>query len=104
MSKHDFEQSCAFLIHDSARLIRRRFDGSIRDLGLTEAKWRILAVLRRQPGLRQCDIADLLDIEKAPLGLAIEWLEQAGWVRREADARDRRARRVHLQSQSGPTL
>ena len=33
----DHESSCAFLVHDTTRLIRRRFQWAIRDLGITEA-------------------------------------------------------------------
>lgn len=104
MSSADFEQSCAFLIHDTARLIRRRFDFAIKDLDLTQAKWRVLAWLNRAPGLSQSELADRLDIEKAPLGLTLDRLETAGWIRREADPADRRTRRVFLQPQAEPTL
>lgn len=104
MPDSDHEQSCAFLIYDTVRLIRRRFDAAISDLGLTEAKWRILATLKRWPGMSQSAIADRLDIEKAPAGLALDWLEGKGWVRREPDQADRRARRVWLQDDAAPTL
>lgn len=100
----DPERNCAYLIHDTARLIRRRFDQSIRDLSLTQAKWRVLATLGRDPGLTQSELAERLDIEKAPLGLALVWLEQAGWIRRAPDPRDRRVRRVHLRERATPTL
>ena len=92
----DFEQSCAFLIHDTARLIRRRFGLSIRDLELTQAKWRVLTTLLERPGISQSELAERLDIEKAPLGLALDWLEQAGWIERKADPADRRVRRAAL--------
>jgi DNA-binding MarR family transcriptional regulator len=100
----DYEQSCALLIHDTARLIRRRFDQAIRDLGLTQARWRVLAALNREPGMTQSELAERLDIEKAPLGLALGWLQQAGWIRRAVDPADRRARRVHLGEKAAPTL
>jgi len=104
MPANSFEQNWALLVHDTSRLIRRRFDLAIKDLGLTQAKWRVLAVLHRAPGLSQSELAERLDIEKGPLGLALEWLEQAGWIRRETDRADRRARRVYLREQSAPTL
>lgn len=104
MPDFDIEQSCAFLIHDTARLLRRRFGLSIRDLELTQAKWRVLATLRHAPGVTQSELADRLDIEKAPLGLVLDWLEQAGWITREVDPSDRRARRVYLQERAEPTV
>ena len=100
----DFEQSSAFLLHDTARLIRRRFDQALEDHGLTQARWRGLSILRRGPGVRQSGLAERLDIEKAPLGFSLDWLEQAGWIRREADPADRRARRAWLQESTMPTL
>jgi len=100
----DIEQNCAFLIHDTTRLIRRRFGMSIRDFGLTQAKWRVLVTLRHSPGVSQSELADRLDIEKAPLGLALDWLEQADWIRRETDPGDRRARRVYLRERALPVV
>ncbi|MBP6382801.1 MAG: MarR family transcriptional regulator [Pseudomonadales bacterium] len=100
----DFEQSCAFLIHDTARLIRRRFGLSIRDLGLTQAKWRVLTTVLESSGISQSELAERLDIEKAPLGLALDWLEQAGWIERKADPADRRVRRVSLLPKAEPTI
>ena len=104
MSLPDFEQNCAFLIHDTARLIRRRFGLSIRDLQPTQAKWRGLTTLMERPGISQSELAERLDIEKAPLGLALDWLEQAGWIERKADPADRRVRRAALLPKAEPAL
>ena len=104
MSVPELEQSFAFLIHDTSRLIRRAFDNAIRDLELTQAKWRVLATLRHCPGITQSDIAERLGIAKAPLGLALQWLEQANWIKREPDPDDRRARRVFLLEHAEPTI
>lgn len=97
-----YQDSCAFLIHDVARLVRKRFDDSVRDLGITQAKWRILASLRLRPGQTQSELADRLNLEKVPMGLALDWLESAGWVRREPDKNDRRARRASLTVEAEP--
>lgn len=104
MALSDLEHSCEFLIHDTVRLIRRRFDLAIRDLGLTQAKWRVLATLRSNPGISQSELAERLDIERAPLGLALDWLEQAGWIRRQTDPADRRIRRAYLLDEASPIL
>jgi len=37
MVSANYQDSCAFLIHDVARLARKRFDDSVRDLGITQA-------------------------------------------------------------------
>lgn len=104
MPSADFEQSCPFLIHDTARLIRRRLELSIRDLELTRAKWRVLANLLAAPGSTQSELAERLEMERAPLGLALDRLEHAGWIKREPDPSDRRARRVYLLEKAEPTV
>jgi DNA-binding MarR family transcriptional regulator len=100
----DHENSCAFLIHDTTRLIRKRFDWLLRDLELTPTKWRLLAALKHHPGISQSLLAELLDIEKAPIGLAVETLARAGWIRREEAPGDRRVRRVFLEERAQDTL
>jgi MarR family transcriptional regulator, transcriptional regulator for hemolysin len=100
----DHESSCAFLIHDTTRLIRKRLDAAIRGLELTPTKWRLLTALKRHPGISQSLLAELLDIEKAPIGLAVESLQKAGWIRREEAPGDRRVRRVFLEERAQETL
>jgi len=102
MVSGNYQDSCAFLIHDVARLARKRFDDSVRDLGITQAKWRILASLRLRPGQTQSELAERLNLGKVPMGLALDWLESAGWVKREQDSNDRRARRASLTREAEP--
>lgn len=90
------ERDFAWSVYDVQRLIARVFDRRMRDIGLTQAQGRVLALLRRQDGLTQTEIADTLDMERAPLGKLVDRLEEAGFVRRGADARDRRVKRVFL--------
>lgn len=102
MEEH--ENSCAFLVHDTTRLIRKRLDQATREVGLSPAKWRMLSLVERRPGISQSDLADELEIEKAPAGLTLEALQQAGLVRRELSPDDRRVRRVFLCEQAADTL
>jgi DNA-binding MarR family transcriptional regulator len=48
------------------------------------------------PGLSQSEVADLLEIEKAPAGRLIDRMEAKGWLERRSDPRDRRINRLHL--------
>jgi DNA-binding MarR family transcriptional regulator len=94
----------AVLIYDVTRLIRKRFAERIRDIGFTELRWRIIAHLMQRPGLNQTELADLLEMEKAPLGNAVDKLRLEGWLRREADPKDKRAKCLFLTEQCNPVV
>ena len=56
-----------FLIHDVARLLRRRFEQHARELGLTRSQWQTLAYLAPNEGIQQAGLAELLEIEPITL-------------------------------------
>lgn len=57
---------------------------------------RILDILSENDGLRQQQIAELLDIRPQSASEAIANMEQAGLIRREADEQDRRSSRIYI--------
>ena len=85
-----------FEIAETAHAIRRAFDRRAAHLGVTRAQWRALAWLSRQPGLRQVELADHLDVEPITLCRIIDRLQDSGLVERRRDPDDRRAWRLHL--------
>lgn len=89
-------RSLGFLLADVSRLIRQRFDQRASTLGLTRAQWRVLGQLRRREGIKQRDLAEILEIEDITLTRHIDRLEAKGLVERRADPNDRRARRLYL--------
>ncbi|MCY7279660.1 MAG: MarR family transcriptional regulator, partial [Sphingomonas bacterium] len=60
-------ETLPFEIAETAHAIRRAFDRRAAPLGVTRAQWRVLAWLARQPGLRQVELADHLDVEPITL-------------------------------------
>ena len=56
----------------------------------------ILDLLSQNDGLRQQQIAEMLDIRPQSASEAIANMEQAGLVRREADEQDRRSSRIYI--------
>ena len=102
--REDLSRNFAFILHDVARLLRTTFDRRVKWLGLTRSQWWVLNHLFRNNGMNQSDIADLLEIERATLGRLLDRREVKGWVRREADAGDRRAKRVFLTDEVEPAL
>ena len=106
MSDNEYflDRSLGFLLGDSSRLLRKRFDRLARSFGMTRAQWRVIAVLRRDEGINQTAMADIMDIEPITLGRHIDRLEEAGWVERRPDPDDRRAWRIFLTDKVQPVL
>lgn len=95
-TRKDLSRSLGFLVHDVARLMRRAFDRRVKHLGLTRSQWFVVAHLFRTDGQTQRQLADELDMERAPLSKLLDRLESGGWVKRRADPHDRRANRVYI--------
>lgn len=104
MFREDLSRNYGFLLTDVARLLRNAYDRRVRELGLTRSQWWVLNQLFRNPGLNQSELAEILEIERPTLGRLLDRLEAKGWVRREHDARDRRAWRVHLTDAVEPAM
>jgi MarR family transcriptional regulator, transcriptional regulator for hemolysin len=95
MTPHD-ESYIGYTITDVGRLLRTVFERRVRAFGLTRAQWLVIARVHRRPGLSQSEVADLLEIEKAPAGRLVDRMQAKGWVERRDDRSDRRINRLHL--------
>ena len=78
-----------FLLHEVARLLRRRFEQNARDSGLTRSQWQVLAYLANNEGINQSGLADLLEIEPITLCRIVDKLQALGLVERHRDPSDR---------------
>lgn len=97
------------LVHDVARLLRRRIDHQAQAIGLTSAQWRVLsAVFRAEKGneepLHQATLADMMDMEPITLSRQIDRMEAAGLIERRPDPVDRRVKRLYLTDAARPLL
>jgi MarR family transcriptional regulator, transcriptional regulator for hemolysin len=101
---YDPERSFGFLLHDIARLLRKRFDQRARALGLSRSQWQVLAHLSRHEGINQSGLAEILEIENITLGRLIDRMEEAGWVERRPDRNDRRARLLYMTEKVAPMM
>jgi MarR family transcriptional regulator for hemolysin len=91
-------------VHDIARLLRKRFDQRARALGLSRSQWQVLVHLERHEGINQSGLAEILEIENITLGRLIDRLEEAGWVERRPDRKDRRARLLYTTKKVAPVM
>ena len=97
-------QTLPFEIGETAHALRKAFDRRAVGMGVTRAQWKVLFRVERQPGLRQIELADMLDIEPITLSRIIDRLEEAGFVERVADPADRRAWRLHVTARAQPLI
>jgi len=95
-SKIPQEVRIGFLVHDVSRMRRTLFDQAMRPLGITRSQWWVLSQLSRQArtGMLQTELALHLDVGKVTVGGLIDRLELAGYVVRQVDKSDRRAKRI----------
>lgn len=87
------------MFFDIHRLLAKDFEARAKSFGLTRAQWRVLGTIQRtEGGVNQTKLADLVEMEKAPLGKILDRLEESGWIVRKAHPTDRRARLVYTTS------
>ena len=84
----------AFLLHDVARLLKKRFEQNSR--GLTRSQWQVLAYLAENEGVNQARLAELIEIEPITIGRIVDKLEVLRLIRRNSDPTDRRRWLLHL--------
>jgi DNA-binding MarR family transcriptional regulator len=97
-------ETLPFEIGETAHALRKAFDRRAVGLGVTRAQWKALFRLEREPGLRQIELADMLDIEPITLSRIVDRLEESGLVERLADPSDRRAWRLHVTARAQPLI
>ncbi|MCZ8184555.1 MAG: MarR family transcriptional regulator [Beijerinckiaceae bacterium] len=74
----------------------QRMAQALQPLGLRMAQFDIMANLLYEPGMTQQRLAEKIFVGRSNLSMALPDLEASGWVRRDADAEDRRVRRLYL--------
>ena len=89
---------------ETGHALRKAFGRRAASVGVTGAQWKVLFKLTLKPGLRQTDLADMLDLEPISLTRLIDRLQEAGLVERSADPADRRAWRLHVTAKAEPIV
>jgi MarR family transcriptional regulator for hemolysin len=98
------KREIAFNINDVARLLRTCADQKASSFGLTRAKWSVLARLDRFEGLKQNELADMLDLQPISLTRLLDGLSENGLIERRSCPNDRRAKRLFLTPAARPLL
>jgi MarR family transcriptional regulator, transcriptional regulator for hemolysin len=94
----------AFTLNDVARLLRTYANQRAAEYGITRAQWAVMARLDRSEGLKQAELADMLDLQPITLTRLLDRLCDNGLIERRADPQDRRAKRLFLTPAARPLL
>jgi MarR family transcriptional regulator for hemolysin len=92
------------MIVEVARLLKTYADQRARQYGMTRAQWAVLFRLDRSEGLKQSELAELLDLQPITLTRLLDRLSDNGLIERRADPNDRRANRLFLTPAARPLL
>ena len=98
------QREFAFTLNDVARLLRTYADQRARQLGMTRAQWAVLARLEANEGLKQSELAEILDLQPITLTRLVDRLCANGLIERRADPDDRRVKRLYLTAQARPLM
>ena len=104
MPKLPIKREMAFTIMDVARLIKTYADQRARQFGISRAQWAVLIRIERTEGLKQSELAEMLDLQPITLTRLLDRLAGNGLIERRADPNDRRANRLYLMPAAKPLL
>jgi DNA-binding MarR family transcriptional regulator len=93
-----------FLLHDVARLLRKRFEQRAKGLGLTRSQWQTLAYLSNNEGIHQGGLADILEVEPITLVRILDKLAERNLIERRQHPKDRRIWLLYLRDAARPLL
>ena len=104
MLPRSLNREFAFMLNDVARMLRTYADHKAAQFGITRAQWVVLARLDRSEGLKQSELAEMLDLQPISLTRLLDKLCECGLIERRPDPVDRRAKRLFLTPAARPLL
>jgi MarR family transcriptional regulator for hemolysin len=104
MPSQPITREIAVNIMDVARMLRTYADQRGRQFGISRAQWVVLIRLDRSEGLKQSELAEILDLQPISLTRLLDRLSENGLIERRADPNDRRANRLYLTPAARPLL
>ena len=104
MTQIPVPREIAFTIMDVARLLKTYADQRARQFGISRAQWAVLVRLARTEGLKQSELAEMLDLQPISLTRLLDRLAANGLIERRPDPNDRRANRLYVTPAAHPLL
>ena len=104
MTPQPVKREIAFTIMDVARMMKTYADQRARQFGISRAQWAVLLRIDRTEGLKQSELAEMLDLQPISLTRLLDRLAHNGLIERRPDPNDRRANRLYLRPAAKPLL
>ena len=104
MAQIPISREIAISIIDVARMLKTYADQRARQFGISRAQWTVLMRLDRFEGLKQSELAEVLDLAPISLTRLLDRLAENGLIERRPDPNDRRANRLYLTPAARPLL
>ena len=94
----------AVSVVDVARMLKTYADQRAHQFGISRAQWTVLIRLDRCEGLKQSELAEMLDLQPISLTRLLDRLAANGLIERRPDPHDRRANRLYLTPAARPLI
>ena len=104
MLPRSLNREFGFILNDVARMLRTYADYKASQFGITRAQWVVLVRLDRFEGLKQAELAEMLDLQPITLTRLLDRLAECGLIERRPDPNDRRAKLLYLTPKAKPLL
>lgn len=92
----ELRRELLFQISDASRVLRTYVDQRAGAHGMTRAQWAVIKRLSLREGLKQSELAEMLELQPISLARLLDKLCDQGVVERRAHPTDRRANRLFL--------
>src|SRR6185312_14959702 len=96
---HDVETQIEYMCIDAMNLWRNKLGLLAKEYKLSRLERRIIIFIGRNPGIRQADLASIMDVEPQSLTRALDGMEKKLWLFKADDANDKRAKCLNLTSE-----
>jgi MarR family transcriptional regulator, transcriptional regulator for hemolysin len=104
MLPRSLNREFGFILNDVARMLKTYADYKASQFGITRAQWVVLVRLDRFEGLKQAELAEMLDLQPITLTRLLDRLAECGLIERRPDPNDRRAKLLYLTAKAKPLL
>lgn len=96
MVRSSVDMNFLFALAEMQRVVRAYADKQAGRFGITRAQWAVLARVERSEGMKQSELAELMEMQPITLTRLIDKLCDSGWIERRGDDTDRRVNRLYL--------
>ena len=104
MAQFPVSREIGITLVDVARLLKTYGDQAARQFAISRAQWTVLMRLDRFEGMKQSELAEVLDLQPISLTRLLDRLAGNGLIERRPDPNDRRANRLYLTPAARPLI